>query len=204
MATKKKRKTPFGPEVGPDDPPGGVPKPPVVDGNFEVTAAGIIVGTGRVTFEKLWGPYPTNESLREKGFPPRTIRAIQVTYDDALNHFVEAGLPPGMSEAQYLQAARVYGSTYPWATTGLPQFAAVQHVSRRSGRGEKRWISKFPDAYTPDEHKDPIPFWEGPGAIFTLNPHNTISTFQLYLISMGVEIPDENLHPWVRVPETDK
>jgi hypothetical protein len=192
----KAKPTPFG--TNEPKPIDTAPLPPQVDGNFEVSASGIITGIGRVTFEKLFGTYPTNEILREQGWPPRTIRAIQVAYEDAFNHFVEAGLPPEMTEAQYVQAARVYGSDQPWATTGLPQFAAVQHVSRKSGRGEKRWISKFPDAYIPDVDKDKVPYWEGPGAMFTLNPHNTISTFQLYLIGLGVEIPTENLHPWVK------
>lgn len=196
----KRRKTPFGPEVEEDEPAGGPPpppEPPEVTGNFEVSAAGIITGTGRVTFERLWGPRPTNEALRALGYSPRQITVIKGQWDDSYEHFIEAGLPPEMTEAQYIQAARVYGSDQPWATTGLPQFAAVQHVSRKSGRGEKRWISKFPDAYTPDADKDPVPYWEGPGAMFTLNPHNTISTFQLYLIGLGVDIPAENQHPWV-------
>jgi hypothetical protein len=195
----KKRKTPFGPEVEENEPAGGAPKPPEVVGTFDVSAIGIISGTGRATFEKLWGKRPTNEELRAKGYSNRQGDVIQGEWDDSYAHFVEAGLPPGMTEFQYLQVARVYGSNYPWATTGLPQFAAVQHVSRKSGRGELRWISKFPDAYVPDDTREPVPYWEGPGAKFVLNPHNTISTFQIYLTrQLGIDIPDANLHPWCR------
>lgn len=196
----KRRKTPFGPEVEEDEPAGGAPKPPPVDdGAVEVSASGLITGTGRVTFEKLYGPYPTNEILRDLGYPPRQIRITQVTWDDAYQHFLEAGLPPDGTEAQYELAAGVYTGDAPWATTGLPQFAAVQHVSRKSGRGEVRWISKFPDARTPNADGDPVPYWEGPPAATALaNPHMAISTFQLHLLSMGVEIPDGNLHPWIK------
>jgi hypothetical protein len=202
----KAKPTPFG--TNEPKPIDSAPLPPQVDGNFEVSASGIITGTGRVTFEKLWGPRPTNEALRAQGYTPRQITVIKGEWDDSYEHFLEAGLPPEMTEAQYVQAARVYGSDQPWATTGLPQIAAVQHVSRKSGRGEKRWIAKFPDAYTPDADKDPVPYWEGPAAVIksedgptafpVLNPHNAISTFQLYLIGLGVGIPTENLHPWVK------
>ena len=201
----KKRKTPFGPEVEEDEPAGGAPKPPAVDdGAVEVSADGLISGTGRVTFEKLYGPYPTNEILREMGIITNQARAIQVAYDDAYQHFLEAGLPPGATESQYKTANGVYLGDAPWATTGQVQFAAVQHVSGKSGRGEVRWISKFPDAKTPNADKDPVPYWEGPPAATALtNPHMAISTFQLHLLSMGVEIPDENLHPWVKPPVED-
>jgi hypothetical protein len=71
----KAKPTPFG--TNEPKPIDSAPLPPQVDGNFEVSASGIITGTGRVTFEKLFGTYPTNEILREQGWPPRTIREFR-------------------------------------------------------------------------------------------------------------------------------